>query len=81
MSGRAVPVARRQLEDGRFKEIAALERDPVCGMLVEPEQAVRVEWEGETFYFCAAGCREQFEHEQRAASNTLEGYIDPRVRG
>jgi len=55
------------LEDGRFKEIAALERDPVCGMLVEPERAVRLEWEGETSYFCAAGCREQFEHEHRDA--------------
>ena len=52
------------LEDGRFKEIAALERDPVCGMLVEPERAVKLEREGETLYFCAAGCREQFEREQ-----------------
>jgi putative ABC transport system ATP-binding protein len=63
------------LEDGRFKEIAALARDPVCGMLVEPERAVSLESEGETFYFCADGCREQFEREQASASDTLVGYI------
>lgn len=61
------------LEDGRFTEIAALARDPVCGMLVEPERAVRLEWEGETFSFCAAGCREQFEREHENG-DTLAGY-------
>jgi YHS domain-containing protein len=63
------------LLDGRFKEIAALERDPVCGMLVEPERAVRLEWEGEKFYFCAAGCRDQFKRERAATSDTLTGYM------
>jgi putative ABC transport system ATP-binding protein len=58
------------LEDGRFKEIAALVRDPVCGMLVEPERAVSVAWEGQTFYFCSSGCREQYE-EERASEASL----------
>jgi putative ABC transport system ATP-binding protein len=62
------------LEDGQFKELAALAIDPVCGMRVEPAQAVALEWEGETLYFCAAGCREQFEREQLEAADTLEGY-------
>jgi Cu+-exporting ATPase len=79
----SVPVARRQLPAepaklivaiGRFKEVAALARDPVCGMLVEPERAVRLEWEGETFYFCADGCRDQFERESASARDTLRGY-------
>jgi putative ABC transport system ATP-binding protein len=68
------------LEDGSFKEIAALARDPVCGMLVEPEQAVRLEWEDGTLYFCAAACREQFEHEHRDTANTLRGYSDEGAR-
>jgi putative ABC transport system ATP-binding protein len=68
------------LEDGRFKEIAALARDPVCGMLVEPERAVKLEREGETFYFCAAGCRDQFEHEQASAHDTLVGYSGQAAR-
>jgi putative ABC transport system ATP-binding protein len=64
------------LEDGRFMEVAALERDPVCGMLVEPERAVRLAWEGQTLYFCAAGCRDQFRRERTKAPDTLGGYID-----
>ena len=49
------------LEDGRFKTLEALVRDPVCGMLLEPDQApVRLERDGVTFYFCAAGCRDEF---------------------
>ena len=47
------------LEDGQFKELAGLVTDPVCGMRLEPNHALTVEWEGQTLYFCAAGCREQ----------------------
>jgi putative ABC transport system ATP-binding protein len=68
------------LEDGRFKEMAALARDPVCGMRVEPERAVRLEWEGETVYFCAAGCRDQFEHERSSPPDTLVGYTGQGAR-
>lgn len=36
--------------------------DPVCGMEVTPETAAdSVEYEGETYYFCSAGCRAAFE--------------------
>ncbi len=35
--------------------------DPVCGMPVEPEKAAgNFEFEGETFYFCSAGCLNKF---------------------
>lgn len=51
------------LEDGQLREIAALARDPVCGMLIAPERAVRLERAGETIFFCASGCREQYERE------------------
>jgi len=41
-----------------------MERDPVCGMNVNPEEAAaRTEYQGETYYFCAEGCREVFEKE------------------
>jgi putative ABC transport system ATP-binding protein len=56
------------LEDGRLKRLATLARDPVCGMLVAPERAVRLERAGETLFFCAAGCREQYEREHSADS-------------
>jgi P-type Cu+ transporter len=39
-----------------------VERDPVCGMSVEPTTAkARVEHEGRTYYFCCGGCAKQFE--------------------
>ena len=49
------------LEDGRFKDIGRLERDPNCGMTIEPEQAHGLTHEGRTYYFCSAGCRREFE--------------------
>src|SRR5512136_1232161 len=48
------------LEDGQFKEIVTMATDPVCGMTVERERAVSAEWQGQTFYFCARGCRDEF---------------------
>ncbi len=49
------------LEDGRFREIGQLARDPVCGMTVEAEDAVTLTHQGRTVYFCSAGCRWEFE--------------------
>jgi len=39
-------------------------QDPVCGMMVNPEQAAgSSEYEGKTYYFCGAGCKEIFDAE------------------
>jgi len=36
-------------------------RDPVCGMIVNPEKAAgTVEYEGQTYYFCNPSCVEKF---------------------
>ena len=57
------------LEDGEFKETvttlaphasAGVAIDPVCGMSVEREKAISAEWDGQVFYFCARGCRDEF---------------------
>src|ERR1022692_2780448 len=38
-----------------------MERDPVCGMTVDPERAAaKAEHAGKTYYFCSKGCAEQF---------------------
>ena len=43
-------------------------KDPVCGMAVDPAAARFVaERDGETFYFCSAGCRGRFVGEPPAA--------------
>lgn len=39
-----------------------VERDPVCGMRVDPnEAAAKMEFEGRTYYFCSEDCRHKFE--------------------
>lgn len=48
------------LEDGQFKELQAMAADPVCGMSVEQDRAVRETWDGRTWYFCSKGCRDEF---------------------
>ena len=49
------------LEDGTFKNAVAMATDPVCGMSVDKASApAQVAWQGQTIYFCASGCRDQF---------------------
>ena len=37
-------------------------KDPVCGMTVDPETAsAKAEYKGQTYYFCAPGCKVAFE--------------------
>jgi putative ABC transport system ATP-binding protein len=48
------------LEDGQFKEIVTMATDPVCGMAIERENAVSAEHDGQVFYFCSRGCRNEF---------------------
>jgi Cu+-exporting ATPase len=39
-----------------------MERDPVCGMDVDPEKAkAKVEHGGKSYYFCSPGCAKRFE--------------------
>jgi YHS domain-containing protein len=38
--------------------------DPVCKMTVEPAQAAaQSKYQGETYYFCAVGCKQKFDGE------------------
>jgi putative ABC transport system ATP-binding protein len=48
------------LEDGRLRAIGKLVRDPVCGMGVEVERSVSLEYEGSTYRFCSRGCSWEF---------------------
>jgi YHS domain-containing protein len=43
------------------KEIA-MAIDPVCKMTVEPARAAaQSRYRGQTYYFCAVGCKQQFD--------------------
>ncbi len=50
--------------------------DPICGMTVLPEKAAgRVEYQGETYYFCGKGCEAKFNREPekyRSAATTKQ---------
>ena len=39
----------------------ATERDPVCGMFVDPKTAPKSEFEGQTFYFCSLEDKAKFD--------------------
>ena len=36
------------------------ERDPVCGMRLDPGQALEYEYSGQPYHFCSESCRQQF---------------------
>jgi P-type Cu+ transporter len=39
-------------------------RDPVCGMQVDEQKAAgKSEYQGTTYYFCCAGCKQRFDQE------------------
>lgn len=36
--------------------------DPVCGMVIDSETAAgKSEYKGQTYYFCAPGCKKEFD--------------------
>jgi len=35
-------------------------KDPVCGMEVNPQDAIKLEKDGKTFYFCSEHCKDKF---------------------
>jgi Cu+-exporting ATPase len=45
------------------EETAGPTKDPVCGMIVDPQHAIEaLEHAGEKYYFCSAGCATKFRH-------------------
>jgi Cu+-exporting ATPase len=48
-----------------------VEKDPVCGMTVDPEKATSTEHQGKMYFFCCDGCRKKF-------ANDPDFYLSPR---
>ena len=39
-----------------------MEKDPVCGMDVDPKKAAgKTNYQGRTYFFCSVGCKKEFE--------------------
>ncbi len=62
VQGAAGPASTRSAEEPG----AELVKDPVCQMMIEPAHAAATsEYEGTTYYFCAVGCKTEFERDPR----------------
>ena len=47
-------------------------RDPICGMIVDPATAIYLsEYCGRTYYFCCAGCKQEFDEKPETHATTL----------
>ena len=53
---------RQQQDEQKKQEAAAdvLVEDPVCGVLIPKQQAVRLRQDGRTYYFCSEACCDAF---------------------
>ncbi|MEA4909101.1 MAG: YHS domain-containing protein [Chloroflexi bacterium] len=41
-----------------------MEKDPVCGMSVDPQDSAgQSEYNGKTYYFCSPGCKRAFDQQ------------------
>ena len=55
---------------------ATTERDPVCGMSVNPATAKHIhEHAGKNYYFCCAGCVEKFKANPQGYLNKPAGLV------
>jgi putative ABC transport system ATP-binding protein len=50
------------LEDGTFREMTEMARDPICGMTVSADHTTSIHLRrgADTWWFCSASCREEF---------------------
>ncbi len=51
-------------------------KDPVCGMDIDPATAAgQSEYKGQTYYFCAPGCKKSFDKEpEKYVSQAQQGH-------
>lgn len=51
-----------------------LEKDPVCGMMIDPTSAAgKSEYMGRTYYFCATGCKTEFDKDPARYAGEMAG--------
>jgi xanthine dehydrogenase accessory factor len=60
---------QKEIGDGQLGDAEA--KDPVCGMTVAQGEAKHLsEYRGETYYFCCAGCKHEFDRQPEAYLNS-----------
>ncbi len=40
--------------------VKRLVKDPVCGVYIQEDMAVKLYYKGQTYYFCSKECRDEF---------------------
>jgi YHS domain-containing protein len=51
-----------------------MEKDPVCGMDVDPKTATwKSEYQGKMYYFCAPGCKAAFDRDPGKYTKKVTG--------
>ena len=64
------------LEDGALRSLRSLVRDPVCGMLLDPDRApASLEQDERRLYFCSRGCRDEYLSTDAPGSVVVEGAV------
>ena len=53
--------APEAVSEQREPSAIATERDPVCGMFVDPKTSPKSDFEGQTFYFCSLEDKAKFD--------------------
>lgn len=62
MRANAVKSAAKPAASAALNVIQNDAKDPICGMTVEKSKAkYKTDFQGKTFYFCCAGCKQKFE--------------------
>ena len=62
-----------------------MKRDPVCGICIDPVDALRLEYHGKTYYFCSHLCKREFEdrpdeYANHPSTTALSGAIYEPIR-
>ncbi len=52
---------KREKKSGSPKPLEEMKKDPVCGTYIPESQAIKLNWEKETVYFCSKKCRDEFQ--------------------
>ena len=60
------------LEDGTFRELAAMATDPICGMAVtaDHDTSIHLQRDGQTWWFCSTNCRDEYDHRTATGTRT-----------
>jgi len=53
--------AQEAVSEQRDPSAVATERDPVCGMFVDPKTSPKSDFEGQTYYFCSLEDKAKFD--------------------